>query len=192
MPAQSRRERRETKGTWDRSGTLLKQVLDKGPQAGEQGAKSGTAVTPEQGSNKKSKGKDEDKSKKRLRQPDVAPLPEIASTPTIGKKHKQKQTPGKPPKTPSAESSRATSVSSAFDTDASGMKGLSKKQKKRKREAEESLDLEQMWYQSGKGGGNVSKWGDDMPAPSKKGGGQAGTGTKAKKASKGQQYVGGY
>lgn len=205
LPNQTRRERREAKGTWDRPDTLLKQALGKPGQAGDQGSVSGSASTPEPGSSKKSKGKDKgkdkdksatkdkDKSKKRLRQPDVPPLSASANTPLTGKKNKQKQTPGKSHKTPSAESSRANSVASAFDTDASASKGLSKKQKKRKREADESLDLEQMWYQSGKGGGNVSKWGDDMPGPSKKGGGAAGSSqAKARKASKGQQYVGGY
>jgi len=192
MPNSTRRERREAKGMSDRPDTLLKKVLGKGGQAGSHGAKSDSAVTPEQGSSKKSKGKDKDKSKKRARQPDVAPLPEPASTPTTGKKQKQKYVAGKPPKTPSADSSRANSVASALDVDASGNKGLSKKQKKRKREAEESLDLEQMWYQSGKGGGNVAKWGDDMPGPSKKSSGSGGGAAKPKKASKGQQYMGGY
>ena len=84
---------------------------------------------------------------------------------------------------PAPSNSSSTSTSSG-----SPMMGMSRSAKKRmKRDADEE-DMESSWWKSGKAGGNVSDWGNDLPSPAPKG-------KKAKdavKGNKGQQYTGGY
>ena len=88
----------------------------------------------------------------------------------------------------SRKESRPSPSASPAPSAGSPLTGMSRSAKKRlKREADEE-DMESTWWKSGKAGGNVSSWGNDMPSPVPKG-------KKSKEAvrgNKGQQYTGGY
>lgn len=81
-----------------------------------------------------------------------------------------------------------SSSSSLSASPGSPLMGMSRSAKKRMRKEAEEEDMESTWWKSGKAGGNVSNWGNDLPSPAPKG-------RKSKevvRSNKGQQYTGGY